>query len=354
MDKAPLLTCPLRTVLRCKRSLPPLYRDMDKTENLGRLAQCKDIQNFVKSHFVFGVSEQSIEEKWTEFQTIYPGRATDYMTYWMKKKKRWCRPWWALFFTAMKTCNAMGESNNSVLKVSYGFETDTLVGVIQATHQRATQTRVEDLRDADKNYIAVQAAKAQLVRQTPGSVDAQLLECKTLFATHVYESLKKSIQKTTHYSAVSETETVVVVSKPGGQLFPVKKDPTTGLWECKTGCGKGTYKGRPCVHQLKVFQLKNPLYINTHGRWSPSTITLLAYYMDLRKKEADVGVHDEFEIDDGEDYGPGDCDDSDSSCPDDASDDSIPGRSRYSRSNYCSFKLFSRFGCPSSCRPSRS
>lgn len=153
-----------------------LYRDMDKTENLGRLSQCKEIQDFVKTHFVFGISKESIEEKWQEFQQLFPPRAKEYMEYWMKKRERWCRPWWARVFTAMKTCNAMGEGNNSILKVSYGFETDTLVGVIQATHQRTTQTRNEDLANADKNYIAVQAAKSQLAQQTPGSLGAQLLE----------------------------------------------------------------------------------------------------------------------------------------------------------------------------------
>jgi hypothetical protein len=317
-----------------------LYRDLDKTENLGRLAQCKDIQQFVKTHFVFGESEQSIEGKWQEFQKIFPERATQYMTYWMNKRQRWCRPWWAAFFTAMKTCNSMGESNNSILKVSYGFQTDTLVGVIQATHQRATQTRVEDLANADKNYITVKAATGLLQTLEPGSVDSQLAECRTLFAAHIHDRLKKSIQQTTHFNVLSETEHEVVVSKPRGPAFVVKKNPTTGLWECKVGCGKGTYKGSPCVHQLRTFQQKGspyfqPLYIHTH--WAVVTeydhAALLQHYHDLRQEESGdddygVGFHEQNYDDDAEDHSVGNqkSPGSDSDCNDDVDcDDDTPG-----------------------------
>lgn len=311
-----------------------LYRDLDKTENLGRLAQCKDIQKFVKTHFVFGESEQSIEDKWQEFQQIFPERATEYMTYWMNKRRRWCRPWWAAVFTAMKTCNSMGEGNNSILKVSYGFQTDTLAGVIQATHQRTTQTRVEDLANADNNYIAVKAAQGQLRALEAGSLDAQLTECKTLFAAHIHDRLKKSIHQTTHFNVLSETDHEVVVSKPGGPAFVVKKNPTTGLWECKVGCGKGTYKGSPCVHQLRTFQQKGfpyfqPLYIHTH--WAVETEydhkALLQHYQDLRQDESDddgVGFHVQDFGDDAEDYSqelPGSDVVSDSDCNGDRCDD---------------------------------
>ncbi len=45
---------------------------------------------------------------------------------------------------------------------------------------------------------------------------------------------------------------------------------STNLWTCLDGCGKKTYKGRPCVHILKVLQSKRlPIFDQRyfHSHW---------------------------------------------------------------------------------------
>ena len=113
-----------------------LFRDFEKADNLGRHPQLTSIIQFVKDHFVYGYNIQTVEIKWVEFQHLFPGRATEYVSTWMEKKHKWCAPWWSTRFTAMKTCNSMAEVNNSSLKVSFNIKVDSILKLLQATTAR--------------------------------------------------------------------------------------------------------------------------------------------------------------------------------------------------------------------------
>jgi hypothetical protein len=61
----------------------------------------------------------------------------------------------------------------------------------------------------------------------------------------------------------------------GRNLFVVNLCQFTNLWTCIDGCGKMTYKGRPCVHILKALQSKGlPLYDERyfHSHWQFTTV----------------------------------------------------------------------------------
>ncbi len=54
----------------------------------------------------------------------------------MKKKHKWCGPWWRTQFTAMKTCNSMAEANNASIKVAFNIQVDSILKLLQATTAR--------------------------------------------------------------------------------------------------------------------------------------------------------------------------------------------------------------------------
>ncbi len=56
----------------------------------------------------------------------------------------------------------------------------------------------------------------------------------------------------------------------GRNLFVVNLSLSTDLWTCVDGCGKTTYKGRPCVHILKALQSKDLPFFDSryfHSHW---------------------------------------------------------------------------------------
>ena len=61
----------------------------------------------------------------------------------------------------------------------------------------------------------------------------------------------------------------------GRNLFVVNLCESTNVWTCIDGCGKITYKGRPCVHILKALQSKGlSLYDERyfHRHWKFTTV----------------------------------------------------------------------------------
>ena len=89
------------------------------------------------------------------------------------------------------------------------------------------------------------------------------------FAPHIAKSLAQSIERTNHLSVISASSTAIELGQ-GLKIFTVALNDA-GVWECTDGCGKGKYKGRPCVHLLKTFQLQGidyfqPGYIHKHWK----------------------------------------------------------------------------------------
>jgi hypothetical protein len=69
-----------------------VYRDLENVRNCGRLADLPIIRDFVINNFVYGVNKTHIDDKWLEFQDLFPGKATEYMTTWMHHREKWCSP----------------------------------------------------------------------------------------------------------------------------------------------------------------------------------------------------------------------------------------------------------------------
>jgi hypothetical protein len=66
-----------------------------------------------------------------------------------------------------------------------------------------------------------------------------------------------------------------VALENGRNLFVVNLSASTNLWTCVDGCGKMTFKGRPCVHILKALQSKglpffDHRYFHKHWLVSPA------------------------------------------------------------------------------------
>jgi hypothetical protein len=89
------------------------------------------------------------------------------------------------------------------------------------------------------------------------------------FAPHIAKSLAQSIERTNHLSVISASVTAIELGL-GTTVFKVTLNDV-GMWNCTDGCGKGMYKGRPCVHLLKTFHLQGmdlfqPGYIHNHWK----------------------------------------------------------------------------------------
>ncbi len=108
-------------------------------------------------------------------------------------------------------------------------------------------------------FTIVHCTEAQLLRVVHGSVEHQFAQCRTQYRAHVAASFERSVARTVHYTVLSATERSVTVVNSGvntelvngRNLFVVNLSLSTNLWTCVDGCGKTTYKGRPCVHALK-------------------------------------------------------------------------------------------------------
>jgi hypothetical protein len=116
----------------------------------------------------------------------------------------------------------------------------------------------------------------------PGSVEHQFAQCRTQYRAHVAASFERSVARTVHYTVLSASERSVTVVNSGvntelvngRNLFVVNLSLSTNLWTCVDGCGKTTYKGRPCVHILKTLQSKglpflDHRYFHSHWRVTP-------------------------------------------------------------------------------------
>jgi hypothetical protein len=110
-----------------------VYRDLENVRNCGRLTELPAIREFIINEFVYGVSEDHIDAKWLLFQTTFPPKASAYMEHWMRRKQKWCSPWWSTVFTCGRTCNASAEANNAALKVAYEVGSDTICRLIMQT-----------------------------------------------------------------------------------------------------------------------------------------------------------------------------------------------------------------------------
>jgi hypothetical protein len=114
----------------------------------------------------------------------------------------------------------------------------------------------------------------------PGSVEHQFADCRTKYRAHVAVCFERAVARTVHYTILSASETSMTVVKSGSgcdaalengrTLFVVSLCLSTNLWTCLDGCGKKTYKGRPCVHILKILQSKGLPFFDEryfHSHW---------------------------------------------------------------------------------------
>jgi hypothetical protein len=132
--------------------------------------------------------------------------------------------------------------------------------------------RIKDTRNSDRNAVLVASASAELGKVHPNSIEAQLLRCKMSFAPHIAKSLALSIERTNHLSVMSASSTAIELGL-GTKVFRVTLNDA-GMWNCTDGCGKGMYKGRPCVHLLKTFHLQGMDFFQSgyiHNHWKVQT-----------------------------------------------------------------------------------
>ena len=163
-----------------------VYRDLENVRNCGRLTELPAIRDFIINEFVYGVSEDHIDDKWLVFQNTFPAKASEYMEHWMRRKQKWCSPWWSSVFTCGRTCNASAEANNAALKVAYEVGSDTICRLIMQTCERSCALRAQDLNASDHNYLQSCSAISSLTECEPLSLAAQIFECRAHFASHVW------------------------------------------------------------------------------------------------------------------------------------------------------------------------
>jgi hypothetical protein len=180
-----------------------VYRDLENVRNCGRLAELPTIRDFIINNFVYGVNATRIEEKWVEFQALFPEKATSYMATWMTRRDKWCSPWWSSVFTVGRTCNSSAEANNAALKVAYEVGADTIVRLIMQTCERSCALKSQDLIASDQNYLRSCSAMSSLRECEPLSHAGQILQCRASYASHVGDSLERTIDRSTLTSVSS-------------------------------------------------------------------------------------------------------------------------------------------------------
>jgi hypothetical protein len=153
-------------------------------------------------------------------------------------------------------------------------------------------------------------------------MDAQLWECRAYYAPHIAKSLERTIQRCNDYVVQQADNDGYVVTKAGfqgrGELglthFLVSLNVESNKYVCIDGCGKSIFKGKPCVHMVKVFQhLGLPLFQASyvHEHWK---IMKNWNFDNIKKRCGERSVEDE-DDDEGnnghEDDGDGDGEQSD-------------------------------------------
>ena len=195
---------------------------------------------------------------------------------------------------------------------------DTIVKLIMQTSERSTAMKAQSVIASDHNYLKSCAATSSLAECEHLSMDAQLWECRAHFAPHVAVSLERTIQRCNDYLVEPGHNNGFVVTKAGfaerGVLgktqFSVSYNVESQKYECLHGCGKATFKGKPCVHMVKVFQhLGLPLFQATyvHDHWK----IMKNWNFDGIKQRCGNGNGNDEEDGENEDYGASNDDDSD-------------------------------------------
>jgi hypothetical protein len=98
-------------------------------------------------------------------------------------------------FTCGRTCNSSAECNNSALKVGYEVGCDTLCRLIMQTTERSCALRAQDILASDCNYLQSSSALSSLTECEPLSLAAQIYECMGHWASHVGDSLERTITR---------------------------------------------------------------------------------------------------------------------------------------------------------------
>jgi hypothetical protein len=214
------------------------------------------------------------------------------MKHWMNRRHKWYSPWWSTHFTCGRTCNASAEANNAALKVAYEVGSDTIRRLVMQTCERSCALRAQDLNSSDANYLQSCSASSSLSECDPLSLAGQIHDCRAHFATHVGNSLERTIARFTYthlprtdirralgphdqdlpltlvtcylrcndYVALETGQNTYPVTwtgslaapVPGKTQFIVSLDPVSSRYMCTAGCGKSIYKGKACVHVTKV------------------------------------------------------------------------------------------------------
>ena len=201
--------------------------------------------------------------------------------------------------------------------------------LIMQTSERSTAMKSQSVIASDYNFLKSCAGTSSLSECEPLSMDAQLWECRAYYAPHIAKSLERTIQRCNDYVVQQADNDGYVVTKAGfqgrGELglthFLVSLNVESNKYVCIDGCGKSIFKGKPCVHMVKVFQhLGLPLFQASyvHEHWK---IMKNWNFDNIKKRCGERSVEDE--DDDGGNNGHDDDGDGDGEQSDDVTNDDL-------------------------------
>ena len=159
------------------------------------------------------------------------------------------------------------------------------------TCERSSALRAQDLIASDLNYLQSCSAVSSLAECEPLSLAGQMHACRAQFAPHVALSLERTIARLNvfwltviaqlwsycpylpqtfallwrcnDYVAHRSGENTYEITRAGSHgtpeigktKFVVSLEIESGKYVCSAGCGKAIYKGKACVHIVKVSML---------------------------------------------------------------------------------------------------